>query len=87
MTDNAQNNILITQDGQACLGEFGVTTSFPFFGIVAYELQTAQYMAPECVSWQLGGQEPNRHSKESDVYSLAVTSFSVCSPGVNNPPP
>jgi len=87
MPDNAQNNILITQDGQACLGEFGIIGSFPRFGMKAYELATLRYMAPECFSWDVGGQKPNRHSKKSDVYSLAMSSFSVRSPGVNHTPP
>jgi len=87
MTDNAQNTILITQDGQACLGEFGITISFPCFWTQVYELSTLRYMAPECLSLKLRDWDPSGHSKEGDVYSLAMTSFSVCFSSVNHPPP
>jgi len=87
MPNNAQNNVLITPDGQACLGEFGIIGSFPCFRTRVYELTTLRYMAPECFSLQFGDQEPNRRSEKSDVYSLAMTSFSVRFSGVNRPPP
>ena len=87
MPNDAQNNILITRDGQACLGDFGITGSFPCFNIWVYELTSLRYMAPECLSLELGRRQPSRCSKESDVYSLAMTSFSVRSSGVNHPSP
>ena len=87
MPDNAQNNILITRDGQACLGEFGITGSFPFFEFTVYELPTLRYMAPECFSSQSWRQEPRKDLRASDIYSFAMTSFSVRSSGVNHPPP
>ena len=88
MPDNTQNNILITRDGQACLGEFGITGAFPSFSYDwRYEQTTFQYMAPECLHFGVGRKEPNRYSNKSDVYSLAVTSFFVRSPGLNHAPP
>ena len=43
-----------------------------------HQQEILRYVAPECITvpddtLRLGG-----HSKESDVYSLAMTSFSVC---------
>jgi len=85
MPDNTQNNILITQDGRACLGEFGITGSFECFEFEVYELTTLRYMAPECLLF--GSEEPSKHSIEGDVYSFAMTSFSVRSYSANYPPP
>jgi len=84
MPDHAQNNILISPDGHACLGEFGITGTFRCFDFYVYELETLRYMAPECfIFWRF---ETSDHSKESDIYSLAVTSYSVCSSVVTHPP-
>lgn len=76
--DNTQSNIFITQDGQACLGEFGIIGAFRRLNISTYDTESLEYMAPECSVWG----EP---SKESDVYSLALTSFSVCPTVANHP--
>ena len=78
MAYNSQNNILITQDGQACLGEFWITGAFRDLYFNTHELGTLQYMAPECFSPEIWS------PKESDVYSLAMTSFSVSSHVVNH---
>ena len=77
MLDNSQNNILITQDSQACLGDFGITGSFACFEFMVYEITTLQYMAPECFSSLLWVEEPRKRLSGSDVYSFAMTSFSV----------
>ena len=79
MSVNLQNNVLITQDGRACLGEFGIIGAFERFDFYMYELETVRYMAPECfyLKGAYGSPETSGPSKESDVYSLAVTSFSV----------
>ena len=70
-----QNNILITRDGQACLGDFTIAGAF----VCSYgyhQLETLRHMAPERFSdrgtFLVGGS-----SRTSDVYSLAMTSFSV----------
>ncbi|KAF9649110.1 kinase-like protein [Thelephora ganbajun] len=68
----APGNILITQDGRACLGDFGISDGFSDLSFIRFKLGTARYMAPERVS--LLNSSP---SQKSDVYSLAVTSFTV----------
>ena len=85
---NVQDNVFINWAGEACLGEFGIAGAFRPFGPHAYELGTLRYMAPECFLWgSFGGLEASRPSKESDIYSLAMTSFSVRSCVMNIPPP
>ena len=86
MSDNAQNNILITQDGQACLGEFGITGTFACFQFRVYELTNLRYMAPECFVMKFWDEKPSKHLRGSDVYSFVMTSFSVRSSSVNRPP-
>ena len=73
-----QNNILITQDGQACLGDFGIAGSFTQYTSHLYRRETLRYMAPERTPANTIGFLVDGPSKESDVYSLAMTSFSVC---------
>ena len=87
MPENTQNNILITEDGQPCLGEFGITGSFQSLHFYAYELETLRYMAPESFLFPDSPNYPKSTglSKESDVYSVAMTSFTVCSSVVNHP--
>jgi len=87
MPNNAQNNILITQDGQACLGEFGIAGAFQRFDFYTYELGTLRYIAPECLLSLESPRSPKttRTSQEGDVYSLAMTSFSVRSAIVVHP--
>ncbi|KAF9641934.1 kinase-like protein [Thelephora ganbajun] len=68
----APGNILITQDGRACLGDFGILSGFSDLSFIRFKLGTARYMALEQVS--LFNSSP---SKKSDVYSLAMTSFTV----------
>jgi hypothetical protein len=82
----AQGNILITQDGQACLGDFEVID--PFRGIPPHDhkLETVRYMAPERLPGNpLIPQVIYSPSRASDVYSLAMTSFNVC-PSITNYP-
>ena len=85
MADNPQNNVLITRDGQACLGDFGIAGAFRVLYVSACDLETLRYMAPE--RHPAGAPthlEMTGPSKESDVYSLALTSFSVSSSVVND---
>ena len=49
-----------------------------------HELETLRYMAPERVSLESGPIVVGP-SKESDVYSLSMTSFSVCTSFGNRP--
>jgi len=71
-----QDNILITPEGNACLADFGITNKFPNLSYRIFKLRTARYMAPERF---FGTDDIRRASRESDVYSLAMTSFTVCS--------
>ena len=85
ITDNTQNNILITGDGQACLGDFGIAVSFWTTEPYVCDLEHIRYMAPERFYMRSHDAvlETGSAEKESDVYSLAVTSFSVRSSLVN----
>jgi len=71
-----QDNILITRDGNACLADFGITNEFAGRSRCMFKLRTARFMAPERFD---GDNDVNFASKESDIYSLAMTSFTVCS--------
>ena len=72
-----QSNVLITPDGNACLGDFGIGDVFAKFWVDGPrpKLGTARYMAPEQFT-PYG--RIKFASKESDIYSLAITSFTVC---------
>ena len=83
-----KGNILITREGRTCLGDFGVVGGFGDLPFPRFKLTTARYMAPERLD--LTGGSP---SIKSDVYSLAMTSFTVRSSPIvkqtksrNNPP-
>ncbi|KAF9649128.1 kinase-like protein [Thelephora ganbajun] len=68
----APGNILITQDGRACLGDFGISGTFGDPSFVRFKLGTARYMALEQANLL-----NSSFSKKSDIYSLAMTSFTV----------
>jgi serine/threonine protein kinase len=82
-----QNNILITQDGQACLADFGFATTFDL-NLTLCKLETLRFTAPECLSRPFSGVPYLDHSyfhdpsKEGDIYSIAMTSFNVRSSAV-----
>jgi len=79
-TSYVQDNILITRDGNTCLADFGITYEFAYEDFRMFKLRTARYMAPERFHrTELDNNCINPASKESDVYSLAMTSFTVCS--------
>ena len=73
-----QNNILLTQDGQMCLGDFAIAGMFTMgrFSFEDYQPETLRYIAPERISRSTSSPVAGP-TKESDVYSLAMTSFSV----------
>ncbi|KAF9649102.1 kinase-like protein [Thelephora ganbajun] len=68
----APGNILITQDGRVCLGDFGISGGFSDLSFTRFKLGTARYVAPERLD-----SLNSPPSKQSDVYSLAMTSFTV----------
>jgi len=75
-----QDNILITRDDSACLGDFGIASELYNLDYRKFKLRTARYMAPErFFRSSMVTDSINPASKESDVYSLAMTSFTVCS--------
>lgn len=83
-TDSVQGNILISETGIARLGDFGIR------GVITVPLMVPrstkkiiepvlpQYTAPELLNpWQFNRLNSNP-TKESDIYSLAVTAYEVC---------
>jgi len=73
-TSYVQDNTLITRDGNACLGDFGITNVLANVHRRMFKLKTARYMAPERFD---SDNDIYYASKESDIYSLAMTSFTV----------
>jgi serine/threonine protein kinase len=81
-TRYVQGNILVTQNGRACLGDFGIASVFGRLVCRNHKLETLRYMALECFSGTSPGDVAplpiaDGPSKQSDVYSLAMTSFEV----------
>ena len=68
-----QGNILITPSGNACLGDFGIMDGFSTLWHYRFRQGTVRYIAPE----RLDFDNIDSASKKSDVYSLAMTSFTV----------
>ena len=82
---SVQNNILITQDGQACLGDFAIDGMLKEWPYSYHQPENLRYMAPERISVRDDVIWVTSSSKESDVYSLAMTSFSVRASVGNHP--
>ena len=80
-----QGNILITQGGQACLSDFGIVDMFRDSLFHHHKPESIRYMAPEHFSQDTPSTIIIGPSKESDIYSLAMTSFEVCSSVLNHP--
>jgi serine/threonine protein kinase len=78
---HVQNNILITQDGQACLGDFGIADTFRDHTYHSHPLEAIRYMAPERLAENLS--RTKHLLTESDIYSFAMTSFEVRSSATN----
>jgi len=70
---------MITPEGNACLADFGITNGFAGLRCRMFKLRTARYMAPERFPDADDFKDVNSASKESDIYSLAMSSFTVCS--------
>ena len=81
-----QGNILITEEGNARLGDFGITGVITDPTVVEPGSTTTskpgvvRYMAPELLNPSQFGLTNSNPSKESDVYSLAMTAYEVSSP-------
>ena len=79
----AQGNILITNDGTACLGDFGITgivnncTAAERGSAAASKSGVTRYMAPEVLNPPQFGLTQSSPSRESDVYSFAMTAYEV----------
>jgi len=76
----------MTQDGQACLGDFAIAGMFTVRGysFEDHQPETLRYIAPERISDDISSPVAGP-TRESDVYSLAMTSFSVCASFANHP--
>jgi serine/threonine protein kinase len=68
------------------LADFGIAGAFFGLTLHTYLIGSVRYMAPEAFAgashWAEIAHVP---SKESDVYSLAVTAYEVCPYVVNHP--
>ena len=81
-----QNNVLVTRDGRACLGDFGIVGAFSSPVFAKFGIETVRYMAPErfargTIYYATLGRcrcYTTPPSKESDVYALSMTCFTVC---------
>ena len=85
-----QNNILITQDGQACIADFGFSDMFSLY-LSLCKLETLRFTAPERLSKPFPSDLDSpaslrlySPSEKGDIYSIAMTSFSVRSSTVNH---
>jgi len=77
-------NILITEEGAACLGDFGITGTITDPTVVSRETPTtkpgaSRYMAPELLYPRQFGLKNSNPSKESDIYSFSMTAYKVLS--------
>ena len=75
---------MITEEGDARLGDFGIrgiitdSTVAERGGVTDFESGVTRYLAPELLNPQFGLPDSNP-SKESDVYSFAMTAYEVFS--------
>ena len=81
-----QGNILITDGGVACLGDFGITGLITDHTVMEpgspeiYNPSPIRYVAPELLNPSQFSLVNSNPSKESDIYSLAMTAYEVSSP-------
>jgi serine/threonine protein kinase len=75
----AQGNILVTQDGQACLSDFGIASWSSKLLTHEHQIETLRYMAPERIMTIIRDPPENTAPfRTNDVYSLTMASFEVC---------
>ena len=78
-----QGNILITEEGVACLADFGISgiitdpSIIPPSSTPPSTRGLVRYMAPEQMDPTRFGRTNSNPSKESDVHSLAMTAYEV----------
>ena len=76
---------MVTQEGNTCLGDFGITGIITDPTVVEPGSTTTskpgvvRYMAPELLNPSQFALANSNPSKESDIYSLAMTAYEVCS--------
>ncbi|PCH36500.1 kinase-like protein [Wolfiporia cocos MD-104 SS10] len=74
-------NVLIDDDGHACLGDFGVSRkklSYSYATVsVSATAKTLQYTAPERIDPEGYGLSHERLTKESDVYALSILMWEI----------
>ncbi|KAF9644351.1 kinase-like protein [Thelephora ganbajun] len=82
-SDINPGNILVTEEGVACLADFGISGIVTDPSVVAPGSTTTskgglvRYMAPEQMNPSRFGRANSNPSKESDVHSLAMTAYEV----------
>lgn len=71
-------NILIDDDGQACVTDFGISTIAETTGLTSRTIAgTLRYMAPELI-YDVPGHGRSRFvTRESDVWAFGMTMFEV----------
>jgi serine/threonine protein kinase len=73
-------NVLIAQDGRACLTDFGLATlvfyTASFTGTSSLK-GTLRWMAPELLSAESGDLDAGRPSVSADMYALAMVIWEV----------
>ena len=78
-----QGNILVTEEGNACLGDFGIAAIITDLSVMERDSTTTtkkgavHYMAPELLYPPRFGSKRSNHSKESDVFSFAMSTYEV----------
>jgi len=79
---NSKSNILIDNNGHACLADFGllrVLSDEPTITSTAGVATRAQWMSPELLLPNNFGPTDGRPTKESDCYALGMTIYEVLS--------
>lgn len=79
----SQGNILISDDGTACLGDFGITNIITDAAILGPDFEgillpdVLRYTAPELLNSSQLRRPNSSPTKESDVYSFVMTAYEV----------
>jgi serine/threonine protein kinase len=79
---------MITDEGTACIGNFGIAGTITdtdasgdgWNSVPTSKPSVVRYMAPELLDPSTAQVTRRNPLNESDIYSLAMTSYQVCSP-------